>query len=123
MQNIELPLVLFTVLSQAVVGMALLLAVRSCGCAGGACATTPTTAGTGGDAPGNRTEWLTATIVMGVALLASLFHLGHPEGAVRTLAHLEKAWLSREILAFGAFAALLAVAAVTGKAGAGLSAA
>lgn len=83
MQNIELPLVLFTVLSQAAVGMALLLAVRSCGCAGGACATTSTIAGTadtGGDAPGNRTEWLTATIVMGVALLASLFHLGHPEG-------------------------------------------
>lgn len=123
MQNIELPLVLFTVLSQAAVGMALLLVVRSCGCAGGACAATPTiagTAGTGGNAPGNRTEWLTATIVMGVALLASLFHLGHPEGAVRTMAHLEKAWLSREILAFGAFAALLAVATVTGKAGAGL---
>lgn len=119
MQNIELPLVLFTVLSQAAVGMALLLAVRSCGCAGGACAGAPGTA-TAGDTSGNRTEWLTATIIMGVALLVSLFHLGHPEGAVRTLAHLEKAWLSREILAFGAFAALLAVAALTGKAGAGL---
>ena len=117
MQNIELPLVLFTVLSQAAVGMALFLALRSCACA---MATGPAT---GEDAPGNRTEWLAATAAMGVALLASLFHLGHPEGAVRTLAHLEKAWLSREILAFGAFAALLAVAAVTGKAGAGLRAA
>ncbi|EGY26722.1 putative membrane protein [Desulfovibrio sp. A2] len=117
MQNIELPLVLFTVLSQAAVGMALFLALRSCACA------TATGPATGEDAPGNRTEWLAATAAMGVALLASLFHLGHPEGAVRTLAHLEKAWLSREILAFGAFSALLAVAAVTGKAGAGLRAA
>lgn len=121
MQNIELPLVLFTVLSQAAVGMALFLALRSCVCATG---TGPAIGpDIGKDATGNRTEWLAATAAMGVALLASLFHLGHPAGAVRTLAHLEKAWLSREILAFGAFAALLAVAAFTGKAGAGLRAA
>lgn len=117
MQNIELPLVLFTVLSQGAVGMALLRTLRSCGCAGEARA-----ASADGDAPAGRTEWRAATAVMVAALLASLFHLGHPQGAVRTLAHLEHAWLSREILAFGVFAALLAVAAFTGKAGAGLRA-
>ncbi len=35
-----------------------------------------------------------------VALLASLFHLGHPEAAYRALAHLGSSWLSREILLF-----------------------
>lgn len=35
-----------------------------------------------------------------LALLASLFHLGHPEAAYRALAHLDSSWLSREILLF-----------------------
>lgn len=35
-----------------------------------------------------------------VALLASLFHLGHPEAAYRALSHLGSSWLSREILLF-----------------------
>ncbi|MCO5384918.1 MAG: dimethyl sulfoxide reductase anchor subunit [Desulfosporosinus sp.] len=35
-----------------------------------------------------------------LALLASLFHLGHPEAAYRALAHLGSSWLSREILLF-----------------------
>ncbi|MBC2721436.1 DmsC/YnfH family molybdoenzyme membrane anchor subunit [Desulfosporosinus sp.] len=35
-----------------------------------------------------------------IALLASLFHLGHPEAAYRALAHLGSSWLSREILFF-----------------------
>lgn len=35
-----------------------------------------------------------------LALLASLFHLGHPGAAYRALAHLGSSWLSREILLF-----------------------
>jgi len=35
-----------------------------------------------------------------LALLASLFHLGHPEAAYRALTHLGSSWLSREILLF-----------------------
>ena len=35
-----------------------------------------------------------------LALLASLFHLGHPETAYRALAHLGTSWLSREIFLF-----------------------
>lgn len=98
MQSMELPLVVFTVLSQAAVGMALLWPLR----ADGVAAT-------------DRREGLFAVALLGLALVASLFHLGHPLGAVRTLDHLGGAWLSREILAFSAFGALLALAAFTGK--------
>lgn len=35
-----------------------------------------------------------------IALLASLFHLGHPEAAYRAITHLGSSWLSREILFF-----------------------
>jgi len=35
-----------------------------------------------------------------LALLASLFHLGHPDAAYRALTHLSTSWLSREILLF-----------------------
>ncbi len=35
-----------------------------------------------------------------IALLASLFHLGHPAAAYRALTHLGSSWLSREILLF-----------------------
>jgi anaerobic dimethyl sulfoxide reductase subunit C (anchor subunit) len=38
--------------------------------------------------------------LLALALLASLFHLGHPEAAYRALTHLGSSWLSREILLF-----------------------
>lgn len=38
--------------------------------------------------------------ILGVALLVSLFHLGKPFNAYRALNHLSSSWLSREILAF-----------------------
>ena len=102
MQSMELPLVLFTVLSQAAVGMVLMGAVR----------------GVAGHDRGNaRNEWALILGLMGLGLAASLFHLGHPLEAYRALAHLKKAWLSREVLAAGAFLALAAGAAAsrTGK--------
>jgi len=39
-------------------------------------------------------------VLLALALLASLFHLGHPEAAYRALTHLASSWLSREILLF-----------------------
>jgi Fe-S-cluster-containing dehydrogenase component/DMSO reductase anchor subunit len=41
-----------------------------------------------------------------LALAASLFHLGRPQYAYRAILGLRHSWLSREIVAFGAFAAL-----------------
>jgi formate dehydrogenase iron-sulfur subunit len=41
-----------------------------------------------------------------LALAASIFHLGRPQYAWRAFIGLKTSWLSREILAFGAFAAL-----------------
>lgn len=100
MQSMELPLVLFTVLSQAAIGLVLMNAVRL-------------HAGPGG---GNaRKEWTLVAALMGVGIAASLFHLGHPLESYRALAHLEKAWLSREVLAAGIFFALAAFAAFTGR--------
>ena len=74
MQSLELPLVLFTVLSQAAVGMVLMNAVRGFA---------------GYDEGRARNEWALVLGLMGVRLAASLFHLGHPLEAYRALAHLE----------------------------------
>lgn len=43
---------------------------------------------------------LVSGIFLMIALLASLFHLGHPEAAYRAITHLGSSWLSREILFF-----------------------
>jgi DMSO reductase anchor subunit len=58
---------------------------------------------------------LHATSALGFGLLAigaSLFHLGRPQFAFRAVLGLRHSWLSREIVAFGAFAALAFVYAV-----------
>jgi DMSO reductase anchor subunit len=100
MQSMELPLVLFTVLSQAAIGLVLMNAVRL----------------HAGPGEGNaRKEWTLIAAFMGAGIAASLFHLGHPLESYRALAHLEKAWLSREVLAAGIFFALAAFAAATGR--------
>ncbi len=96
--SMEMPLVIFTVLSQASIGIALMSAVRR--------VTAPDT----GTQP--RREWWTITLLMGVGILGSLFHLGHPLEAYRALAHLDGAWLSREILVAGIFIALAGFAAL-----------
>jgi Fe-S-cluster-containing dehydrogenase component/DMSO reductase anchor subunit len=48
-----------------------------------------------------------------LALVASLFHLGRPRLAYRAVLGLGHSWLSREIVAFGAFAALATMYAGT----------
>jgi formate dehydrogenase iron-sulfur subunit len=44
-----------------------------------------------------------------LALMASVFHLGRPQYAFRAIVGIRTSWLSREILAFGAFAGLAAL--------------
>ena len=51
---------------------------------------------------------LAIVVVMGLALVASLFHLGNPLNAPRAVVNLATSWLSREIL-FGVIFTVLAV--------------
>jgi DMSO reductase anchor subunit len=104
MQSIELPLVVFTVLSQAAVGMALLGSLRA-----------PTGPADGSKHSAPRRQWRMIAGLMAVGMLASLLHLGHPAGAPMALNHLGTAWLSREALFAGAFAGLAVLAAVLTK--------
>jgi DMSO reductase anchor subunit len=97
MQSIEFPLVLFTVLSQAAIGIALMGAVRV--------AAGPD----GGDA---HRQWRMVAGLMVAGLIGSLFHLGHPLDAPNALKHLSTAWLSREVLFAGLFVGLAILAAL-----------
>lgn len=85
MNLMELPLVLFTILSQVAIGLVLLSAARQWATV---------------DAPGPkaRVEWGAIGAILALGVIASLFHLGQPLGAVRSLTNLKTAWLSREIL-------------------------
>jgi Fe-S-cluster-containing dehydrogenase component/DMSO reductase anchor subunit len=68
----------------------------------------------------------TAALAGAVALAASVVHLGRPRHALRAVLGLRHSWLSREIVAFGAFAALApahALARWWASAGAGRTAA
>ena len=49
-----------------------------------------------------------ALVLNGLGLLASFFHLGHPERAWRTAAMWRTSWLSREVIALPAFMAACA---------------
>ncbi len=95
MQSMELPLVVFTVLSQAAIGLTMMRVVRT---------------SSGGTATDTRKEWMMIAGLMMVALLGSLFHLGHPLGAPTAINHLDKAWLSREVLFAGLFMGVAAIA-------------
>lgn len=95
MNSFEMPLVLFTVLSQSAIGLVTLSAFRQ-------------VAGPDMEPRRIRMEWLAAGIVLIAGLIASVFHLGHPSGMFRALTNLGTAWLSREALTTGIFLALLA---------------
>ena len=95
MQSMELPLVLFTVLSQAAIGLTMMRVVRTA---------------SGGAATDARKEWTMIAGLMVVGLIGSLFHLGHPMSAPTALAHLGKAWLSREVLFAGLFMGVASIA-------------
>lgn len=57
------------------------------------------------------------------ALVASVLHLGRPTQAWRAVLGLRRSWLSREVVAFGAFASLTTVAAASGSTALALAAA
>ena len=54
-----------------------------------------------------------ALALLAAGLLASFFHLGHPERAWRSAAMWRTSWLSREVIALPAFMALVAAYAWT----------
>jgi anaerobic dimethyl sulfoxide reductase subunit C (anchor subunit) len=91
MNNWELPLVLFTVLSQAAVGAIIFSAVLEPQVAAEHVNTRKALRKAG--------AWAFPLLL--VSLVLSVFHLGQPLAAYRALRHLETSWLSREILFFG----------------------
>lgn len=90
----QLPLVIFTLLSQMAVGGILCLLLLD---------------------KGSENSLLIkkgSLFVFGITVLsiiASLFHLGHPFLAFRALTHVGTSWLSREVVVFGVFAFLVLV--------------
>lgn len=93
---LELPLILFTLLTQLAVGLAVFAALRQWVTVEGYSTRT-------------RNEWIAILALIGVGVIAAFFHLGKPLGAIRMLANIGTAWLSREILTFGIFGALAAI--------------
>ena len=96
MENLELPLVLFTLLIQMAVGVVIFAALRQWVTVEGPSVRT-------------RNEWIAVLAMVVLAVFAAFFHLGKPLGFIRMLANLQSAWLSREILAVGLFGVLAAV--------------
>lgn len=84
----EWPLLIFTLLVQASVGLTLFTALSAFG---------PRSA-----APSQRAALVVACVFGGIGLIASVAHLGYPLNAFNSLRHVASSWLSREIV----FAAL-----------------
>ncbi|MCM3768470.1 DmsC/YnfH family molybdoenzyme membrane anchor subunit [Neobacillus niacini] len=49
---------------------------------------------------------LSLVVIGGIAVLVSLFHLGHPFAAYRAILNIKVSWLSREVTFYGAFVGL-----------------
>lgn len=96
MNTLELPLILFTLLTQLAVGLAVFAALRQWVAVEG-----PSTK--------SLNEWIAILALIGLGVIAAFFHLGKPLGAIRMLTNIGSAWLSREILTFAIFGALTAV--------------
>lgn len=92
------PLVLFTVLSQAAIGLVLVSTVRQFAAHG--------------PAGQVRKEWFVALGLIVLGMLFSLFHLGHPMRFAEALKHLSTSWLSREALGTGLVLAFIALGAI-----------
>lgn len=95
MNTPEFPLVLFTLLTQMAIGLALISATRQWAVVEG---------------PGAKVqaEWLAVAALLALGVMAAFFHLGHPLGAIQMLNNLDTAWLSREILSIALFGLLVA---------------
>jgi anaerobic dimethyl sulfoxide reductase subunit C (anchor subunit) len=112
MLQAEWPLAVFTLLAQAACGLFLAVAIvreilsRKSDAAQAIKATSKAS--------------LAAGVLMIVATVISLFHLGNPMGAYRSIFHLSSSWLSREILFSMLFGGLWVVATwleLSGKGG------
>lgn len=84
MNNMELSLVLFTVLSQIAVGMTIMMALRQWRVSEGPVSSSFVN------------EWMIAGIVVVASVIISHFHLGHPFSSPRAMLHISTSWLSRE---------------------------
>ncbi|MFM8450329.1 MAG: dimethyl sulfoxide reductase anchor subunit family protein [Haliscomenobacter sp.] len=96
MDTFEIPLIVFTLLTQMAVGLVVLAALRQWVTIEG-----PSTK--------IRNEWIMVVALVGLAVIAAFFHLGKPLGAMRMLANIGTAWLSREILGFAIFGVLAVI--------------
>lgn len=101
MRELELPLVIFTVLSQTAVGMAIFAALR------GNKSLVASTA-TSVRVPAPLQEWGMVFTLLCLGTFAAFFHLGKPLGVVRMLNNIAVSWFSREILFVGIFSGLVA---------------
>lgn len=96
----EMPLVIFTVLSQLAVGGMITLSIMHLLKKN----------------INNRTaEWISFSLagITGISLLASLLHLGHPLEAYRAITHFGVSWLSREVVLFSVFFGGISLYALT----------
>lgn len=93
MEKYELPLVIFTVLSQMSVGITLILTLRTLQ----------------GKLESKRLYWLVSGLVLAAASVAAILHLAHPDRAYDALINLQHAWLSREILGATLYGAAVGV--------------
>jgi DMSO reductase anchor subunit len=111
----ERALVLFTLLAQMAVGAFITLGVVGAWLA--------EMAGAAFSWKLIETPMLAVGVLMGLALLASFFHLGTPTNAWRALANLRKSCLSREVLSAGLFTANCVLFGAMGWMGIGSAAA
>ena len=92
MSNVEMPLVLFSVLSQTAIGLTIMNSGRQLA---------------GDDFIGEgRRQWGLILAFLVTGMIASFFHLGHPLHAYTALKHLSTAWLSWELLGISVFLCL-----------------
>lgn len=115
--SMELPLVLFTLLSQTGIGLVLLSGARRFGTAGASDAQGAQGAAGSPSADADRRQWIAAAALLALGLAFSLLHLGHPFESFMALKHLSTSWLSREALTFAALTALIAFTALRGLPG------
>jgi DMSO reductase anchor subunit len=92
----EAPLVLLTIFTQASIGLSLWATFFIYSYPDGIYLFAPAIPGV-------------ALVILTAGLISSIFHLGHPLGGIRSMTNLKFSWLSREILAFGAYGASLAI--------------
>ena len=101
--NFEFPLVIFTVLTQFAVGLALFAVFKHAGCC------TSSARACQEDTVAKSTTWKYVFLLSCAGLVASFFHLGQPLRAIEALGAFAASWLSREVLFLAIFTLLALV--------------